>query len=262
VGIAAQTAYGDMQIVIDNTANLTTPITITFAAARLEPAVTPNTIGTIYGNILIANDGAGHKGSISNSPSVGSPTATHNPEGWDIEASPFYFAKTAGTIAAEINYFGGAGPITTFQTNQTSSGLKFQSGSDTFGNVSSLQVGGILSGRTGDILAKQTSGAGDASFLVDMAALVAPAPASTTATRNFFYVGVVHGTPTGTPANSWTGRAPMVVDDTNEFLYFYVNGAWKCCKLAPAGKVVVPTVDNTGHVITDNDDKVVWEYGT
>lgn len=48
---------------------------------------------------------------------------------------------------------------------------------------------------------------------------------ATTATTGFFYVPSCAGTPTGTPV-AQAGFVPIVVDSTNDILYFYSNGAW------------------------------------
>jgi hypothetical protein len=49
---------------------------------------------------------------------------------------------------------------------------------------------------------------------------------ATTATAGFLYVPTCAGTPTGTPT-SITGMAPIVVNTTNNKLYFYSGGAWR-----------------------------------
>jgi hypothetical protein len=49
---------------------------------------------------------------------------------------------------------------------------------------------------------------------------------ATTATDGFLYVPSCAGTPTGTPT-TYTGRIPIVVDSTNNKLYFYSGGAWR-----------------------------------
>lgn len=57
-------------------------------------------------------------------------------------------------------------------------------------------------------------------FIVNTAAI------ATTATNGFLYVPSCAGTPTGTPT-AYTGRVPIVVDSTNNKLYFYSGGAWR-----------------------------------
>jgi hypothetical protein len=49
---------------------------------------------------------------------------------------------------------------------------------------------------------------------------------ATTATNGFLYVPTCAGTPTGTPTTV-TGMAPIVVNTTNNKLYFYSGGAWR-----------------------------------
>ena len=48
---------------------------------------------------------------------------------------------------------------------------------------------------------------------------------STTATDGFHYIPTCAGTPTGTPT-TYTGYAPLIIDRTNNKLYFYSGGAW------------------------------------
>lgn len=49
---------------------------------------------------------------------------------------------------------------------------------------------------------------------------------ATTATDGFLYVPTCAGTPTGVPT-AITGMAPIVVNTTNNKLYFYSSGAWR-----------------------------------
>jgi hypothetical protein len=49
---------------------------------------------------------------------------------------------------------------------------------------------------------------------------------ATTATNGFLYVPTCAGTPTGVPT-AITGMAPLVVNTTNNKLYFYSGGAWR-----------------------------------
>jgi hypothetical protein len=54
----------------------------------------------------------------------------------------------------------------------------------------------------------------------------ASAALATTATNGFLYVPTCAGTPTGTPT-AISGMAPIVVNTTNNKLYFYSGGAWR-----------------------------------
>lgn len=56
--------------------------------------------------------------------------------------------------------------------------------------------------------------------------IVGTAAIATTATDGFLYVPTCAGTPTGVPT-TYTGRAPIVIDSTNNKLYFYSGGAWR-----------------------------------
>ena len=56
--------------------------------------------------------------------------------------------------------------------------------------------------------------------------IVNTAAVATTATDGFLYVAGCAGTPTGVPT-AYTGRVPIVVDTTNNKLYFYSGGAWR-----------------------------------
>ncbi len=49
---------------------------------------------------------------------------------------------------------------------------------------------------------------------------------ATTATSGFFYVPTCAGPPTGVPVTE-TGLVPIVVDSTNNKLYFYSGAAWR-----------------------------------
>jgi hypothetical protein len=55
---------------------------------------------------------------------------------------------------------------------------------------------------------------------------IGTAALATTATDGFLYVPTCAGTPTGTPT-AITGLAPIVVNTTNNKLYFYSGGAWR-----------------------------------
>jgi len=49
---------------------------------------------------------------------------------------------------------------------------------------------------------------------------------ATNSTSGFVYVSTCAGAPTGVP-ESYTGRAPIVIDTTNNKLYFYSGGVWR-----------------------------------
>jgi hypothetical protein len=49
---------------------------------------------------------------------------------------------------------------------------------------------------------------------------------ATNATNGFAYLPTCAGVPTGVPAASFTGKAPVVIDSTNNKMYIYTNSAW------------------------------------
>jgi hypothetical protein len=106
-----------------------------------------------------------------------------------------YFNATAAFRATAFNcYFGVA---SSSRIIVTSVGLEFYSGSNTL-------VGGARA----------------AGFLAGTASL------ATNATAGFCYIPTCAGIPTGTPT-AVTGYAPLVIDSTNNKLYFYSGGAWR-----------------------------------
>lgn len=52
-------------------------------------------------------------------------------------------------------------------------------------------------------------------------------PLSMSATTGFAWVPTVSGVPIGTPGDSPTGLAPVVIDAVNYRLYFFAGGAWR-----------------------------------
>lgn len=62
------------------------------------------------------------------------------------------------------------------------------------------------------------------SFQVNGNTLLGPSSVATTATDGFARISTTAGTPTGTPT---IGEGSMVVDTTNDLLYFYSSGAWR-----------------------------------
>lgn len=105
------------------------------------------------------------------------------------------------------------------------------------------RIGGILIGANGTdiksdtgILALYSNGANEIQFHTNAVerlrvdsngnVRVNTAAIATTATNGFLYVPTCAGTPTGTPT-AITGLAPIVVDSTNNKLYFYSGGAWR-----------------------------------
>jgi len=91
--------------------------------------------------------------------------------------------------------------------------LAFEGRTATFPALKRISSGNCLQ----VIAADNTASAG---FIVGNQAL------ATSATDGFLYVPTCAGTPTGTPTTQ-TGTAPIVVDTTNNKLYFYSGGQWR-----------------------------------
>jgi len=49
---------------------------------------------------------------------------------------------------------------------------------------------------------------------------------TTSATNGFLYIRACAGAPIGTPATSFTGHIPVVIDSTNNKMYIYSSGSW------------------------------------
>lgn len=56
--------------------------------------------------------------------------------------------------------------------------------------------------------------------------VIGSAALSTSATNGWIYMPSSAGTPSGTPAATYTGRVPLEVDTTNSRIYGYFGGAW------------------------------------
>jgi hypothetical protein len=80
---------------------------------------------------------------------------------------------------------------------------------------------------TGDSVTIRTTGAANR-LTIDSngSATIGVASLATTAVDGFLYVPTCAGVPTGTPTAK-TGYAPIVVNTTNNKLYFYSGGAWR-----------------------------------
>jgi hypothetical protein len=72
----------------------------------------------------------------------------------------------------------------------------------------------------------QTNGSQRARIPAAGGMVIGTAAIATNATDGFLYVPSCAGIPTGTPT-AYTGRVPIVVDATNNKLYFYSGGAWR-----------------------------------
>jgi len=129
---------------------------------------------------------------------------------------------TAGTwadvVSARLGIATSANSYTATIANNASSGGAYALRLHTTGTASSDYIVVGSSGASAGSIRFLADGAGN--FVVNNAAI------ATNATDGFLYVSTCAGTPTGTPT-SYTGRAPIVVDTTNNKLYFYSGGQWR-----------------------------------
>lgn len=84
------------------------------------------------------------------------------------------------------------------------------------GSIALEQAGGIVINSGASITLLPDDG--------DVAA--GAASVATNATKGFLYVSTCAGTPTGTP-DGHAGYAPIIINTTNNKLYFYSGGAWR-----------------------------------
>lgn len=109
-------------------------------------------------------------------------------------------------------------------------GLTTSIGYTKFAQVSCSIAANTASGAPASVLFSTSSGAGDPQERMRIDSngnvVVNTAAIATNATNGFLYVPTCAGTPTGTPT-TYTGRAPIVVNTTDNKLYFYSGGAWR-----------------------------------
>jgi hypothetical protein len=123
------------------------------------------------------------------------------------------------------NGTGTSAGITLFNTSDTANAAVAQV--VTSGNNLLLRGTKVGTGTYGDI-EFQTSGTNSRATITSTGDIVLGkrSALATTATAELLYVPSCAGTPTGVPAG-YTGMVPLVVDSTNNKLYFYSNGAWR-----------------------------------
>lgn len=91
-------------------------------------------------------------------------------------------------------------------------------------NTNGMGIGSI--GNLSNVLGFATNSAERMRIDASGNVVVGTAALTTNASDGFLYVPTCAGTPTGTPT-AFTGRAPIVVNTTNNKLYFYSGGAWR-----------------------------------
>lgn len=222
--------------------------------------------GVIYGNgtsavqvtaqgaansILTANAGAP---AFSASPTIGTSVTTPIVIGGTGTASALTLRSTSGAGATDAIIFQGG------NNGATEFGRFLASGDLTIGSATGVSAGlnrtltinaasgatGISFGVGGSLVGYFAAQSGNTNLYTYGSAelllgtnntqrlridalgnvVINTAAISTSATDGFLYVPTCAGTPTGTPT-TYTGMAPIVVNTTNNKLYFYSGGAWR-----------------------------------
>lgn len=176
------------------------------------------------------------------------------PSGNSVPANGMYLpsANTVGfatdtkaAVTIDSNQRVGVGVTAPTTRMQISGGVAIQSGTGTFPTTglgleiyvndsannflqSYNRTGGVYMNSNYNALSHSFRISGTEKFLLDSNnnVIVGNGALATNATNGFMYVTGCAGTPTGTPT-AITGRAPIVVDTTNNKLYFYSGGAWR-----------------------------------
>ena len=102
-------------------------------------------------------------------------------------------------------------------------------GSGIVGAIDGVSNGFRVTNTAGNALSfTMQNGSNDTGFDLDNSrnAAIGAGSLATNATNGFLYVPTCAGVPTGTPTAK-TGYAPIVVNTTNNKLYFYSGGAWR-----------------------------------
>jgi hypothetical protein len=151
-----------------------------------------------------------------------------------IGIAPDFALHVYGAGTTSNNYANGAasGATLSLQDSGSSSGnggqIVFGSFFGVNAGIKSLITNGT--GPAGDLVFQTRGTSGDVleRLRIDSAGnvVVNTAAVATNATNGFLYVPTCAGTPTGTPS-TFTGRAAIVVDSTNNKLYFYSGGQWR-----------------------------------
>jgi len=114
-----------------------------------------------------------------------------------------------------------AGGVALFANNQTTSCVNFLQV-----NGGQTGTGPSITAQGGDTNMHLFVGAkGTGTVNLEGATLLGTAALASGAVNGFLHLATTNGTPTGTPT-TFSGRAPLVYDTTNNKLWFY-NGAWR-----------------------------------
>ena len=219
--VAFSAAGTSGQVLVSNGAGapswstLSNVTSISFGTTGLTPASATSGAVTVAGTLAVANGGTGLTSWTANGVVYASGATTLT------NGSSLIFNGSTFAVQGGVSLFASSAVAGAYQQLDFPAGVYGKAAirgySVTTGDEGELR---LYTAPSGDVIKERLRIDADGNVIVNTAAI------ATTATNGFLYVPTCAGTPTGTPT-AYTGRAPIVVDTTNNKLYFYSGGSWR-----------------------------------